>query len=134
MASDLSKYLGNKLCRWLGGIAMPAAPAALYIALYNGDPKGAGADVTTTVNASGRVTCSFTVPASNDTDNVLINSSAANFGASAGDTDVSHFAVFDSAVGGKRLGSKAVLGGTVSVLTGTPVSFEAGDLAFEIGS
>ena len=113
---------------------MPAAPAALYIALYDGDPKAAGSDVTSTINGTGRVTCSFTVPASNDTDNTLVNSSAANFGTAAGDTDVTHFAVFDSAVGGKRLGSKAVLGGTVHVLTGTPVSFEAGDLSFEIGS
>ena len=32
MASDLSKYLGNKVARWLAGQAMPTAPTALYVA------------------------------------------------------------------------------------------------------
>jgi hypothetical protein len=133
MASDLSKYLGNKIARWLGGSAMPAAPAALYVAIFNGDPKASGAEVSSTINAGGRQTCTWTVPASNDTDNQLINSAACNYGASAGDTDATHVAMFDAQVGGKRIASKA-LPAPVSIVAGTPVSFEAGDLIFTIGS
>lgn len=134
MASDLSKYVGNKFVRWLAGQAMPTAPTNLYLALFNGDPKASGSEVTTTVRSSGRVAATWTIPASNDTDNVLVNSAAVDFGASEGDTDITHSAVFDSAVGGKRIASKALPGGTVHVIETQPVSFGAGDVSFTVGS
>jgi hypothetical protein len=62
MASDLSTYFGNKIVRWLGGNAMPTAPANLYLALYNGDPKSGGTEVTTTIRVAGRITATFSVP------------------------------------------------------------------------
>jgi autotransporter adhesin len=74
------------------------------------------------------------VPASNDTDNTLVNSATVDFGAAAGDANVSHFAIFDAATAGKMIASKAVLGGAVAVGAGQPVSFGSGDLSFEIGS
>lgn len=133
MASDLSKYLGNKLVRWLAGQAMPTAPTNLYVALFNGDPKASGTEVTTTVRSAGRVAVTWTVPASNDTDNALLSSAAVDFGASEGDTDITHSALFDSSVGGKRIASKVLPGGTVSVVTGQPVSFGAGDVSVTVG-
>lgn len=134
MASDLSKYLGNKLARWLGGQEMPAPPTDIFIALFNGDPKASGIEVTTTVNSAGRLPVTWTVPASNATDNVLVSSSDVDFGDSEGDTDISHIAAFDAASGGNRLASKAVPGGTLDIPTGTGVKFLAGDLSFTLGS
>jgi hypothetical protein len=134
MASDLSKYLGNKLVRWLAGQAMPAAPAQLYVAFFDGDPKASGTEVTTTLHAAGRVGVTWTIPASNDTDNILVNSAGVSFSTADADTPMSHVAIFDAQVGGKRLGSKGLVGGATTITAGTPVSFEAGDLSFTLGS
>lgn len=131
MASDLSTYLGNKIVRWLGNNAMPTAPAALYLALYNGDPKGAGTEVTTTIRAAGRITASFTVPASGST-NTMSSSADADFGAAAGGATVTHVAVCDAASAGNILASKSV--GTNVVSAGQDVKFSAGNLTFTIGS
>lgn len=134
MASDLTKYIGNKICRWLAGQAMPTAPVQLYVALFNGDPKTTGSEVTTTIRTAGRVGVTWTIPASNDTDNVLVNSAAADFGASNDDATVSHAAVFDASSGGKMLASKALPGGAVTIVATQPVSFGAGDISFTIGT
>lgn len=131
MASDLSTYLGNKIVRWLGANAMPSAPAALYLALFNGDPKGAGSEVTTTIRVAGRITAAFTVPASGAT-NTMSSSADADFGAAAGGATVTHVAVYDASSGGNQLASKSV--GTNTVSAGQDVKFSAGNLTFTIGS
>jgi len=134
MASDISKYLGNKIARWLGGQAMPTAPINLYMALFVGDPKGAGTEVTTTIRSTGRPAITWTVPASNDVDNVLVNSAAVDWGVAENDADgTSHVAIFDASSGGKRIASKALLA-PVDIKSGTPVSFGAGDVNFVIGT
>lgn len=134
MASDLSKYLGNKIVRWLAGQAMPTAPTSLYAALFDGDPVSTGTEVTTTIRTAGRVAVTWTTPASNDTDNVLVNSAAVDFGAANADADVSHVALFDASTGGKRIGSKALPGGSTHVVATQPVSFGAGDLSVTVGT
>lgn len=134
MASDLSKYIGNKIARWIAGSAMPSAPASVYVALFDGDPKGAGTEVTTDVNSSGRLAISWAALAENDTDNVLTSDTDADFGASEGACDISHVAVFDAASSGNLIASKAKAGGASSIIIGQNVSFPAGDLSFQIGS
>lgn len=134
MASDLSKYLGNKLARWLAGNAMPSAPANVYVALFDGDPKSSGVEVTADVNSSGRIAIPWAALASNDTDNVLTSNADVDFGASESAVDISHIAVFDASTSGNRLASKAKVGGPVSVVIGQTVKFLSGDLSFEIGS
>lgn len=133
MASSISKYFGNKIVRWMAGQAMPTAPANLYIGLFNGDPKAGGTEITTSINPTGRKAITWSVPAANDIDNLLSNSSPVDFGASANDTTISHTALFDAQVGGKRLASKALIGGAVSIAAQQPVSFGAGDIQFEVG-
>lgn len=132
MSSDLSKYVGNKFVRWLGGQTMPAAPT-LWMALFQGDPKTGGTEKSTTINAGGRQPVTWAVPASNDTDNILTNSAAVDWGASAGDATIDYSAIFDASTGGKRISSKALPGGAVNVVTTQPVSFGVGDVKFEIG-
>jgi hypothetical protein len=131
MASDLSTYLGNKIVRWLAAQAMPSAPAALYLALYNGDPKAGGTDVTTTIATGGRIAAAFTAPASGTT-NTMASTADADFGAAAGGATVTHVAVFDAASGGNMLASKSV--GSNVVSAGQDVKFSAGNLVFTIGS
>lgn len=132
MSSDLSTYLGNKIARWLGGVAMPTAPTDIWIALFDGNPKSGGTEVTTDVRAAGRVAAVWTVPASGVV-NVLTSSTDTDFGTSDGPTDITHVAAFDAASSGNLLASKP-LGAPQSVILGTPVKFNTADLTFTIGS
>jgi hypothetical protein len=134
MASDLSKYLGNKLCQWLTGVDMPTAPANLYAALYNGDPKASGTEVTTTIRAAGRVAIDWDTIADDGTDNVITNATATDFGNADADATVSYVALYDAASSGNLVASKTVVGGPLSVVAGAAVKFLAGDLTFTVGS
>lgn len=134
MASDLSKYLGNKIARWLAGNTMPAAPANVYIAVFDGDPKSTGTEVTTDINSSGRIAIDWAALASNATDNVLTSDADADFGASENPCDASHVAVFDASTTGNLLASKAIPGGPIAIVALQTVKFEAGDLSFTIGT
>lgn len=132
MASDLSTYLGNKIVRWLGGNDMPTAPSALYAALFNGDPKAGGTEVTNDIAGSaGRPTIALTAPSSG-TDNEMSNDSDVDFGNSEGAVTVTHVAIYDAATSGNLLATKSL--GSNSVEAGQEVKFAAGDLTFTIGS
>lgn len=133
MASDLSKYLGNKLAMWIAGNAMPAAPANIYLAIYNGDPKGAGTEVTTTIRSAGRLPVDWDAIVSG-IDNILVNEADVDYGDAEGATSMSHVAAVDAASGGNILASKAIPGGTVAIELGTGVKFLAGDVSFTLGS
>ena len=133
MASDLSTYLGNKVVRWLAAQAMPSAPASCYIALFNGDPKGAGSEVTTTIRVAGRVAVGFETPPASGTDNNITTSTDSDFGAAAGAATVTHVAIYDAQSAGNILCSKA-LASSVAVTVGETVKVLAGDLTFTVGS
>ena len=135
MASDMSVYLGNKICRWLAGNAMPGAPAACYVALFNGNPKTSGAEVTATIRAAGRVAITVDAIADDGVDNQITNSATVDFAEAAGDVaNLDYVGIFDAASGGHLLFSKALPGGPFAVATGTPVKFLTGDLTFTIGA
>lgn len=133
MASDLSKYLGNALCMWVAGTNMPSAPANVYVALYNGDPKSSGTEVTTTIRPAGRVAVAWD-SISAGTDNSITNDSVVDFGNADADATVSHVALVDASTSGNILMSKAVTGGPLAVTAGSLVQFLAGDLTFSSGS
>lgn len=134
MSSDLSKYLGNKLAQWFAGTDMPSAPASCYAALYNGDPKTSGSEVTTDVRGAGRVAITWDSIADDGSDNTLATDADADFGNSDGDATVTHVAVMDAASSGHILGSRALTGGTATITTGTPVKILSGDLTLTLGS
>lgn len=134
MASDMSTYLGNALCRWLAGNAMPSAPATCYVALFSGNPKTTGTEVTTAIRAAGRVAIAFDAIVVG-TDNQVTNASDADFGTSAGNVAVLDYAaVYDAPTAGNLLFSKVMPGAPFAVATGSPVKFIAGALTFTIGS
>lgn len=133
MASDYSTYVGNKFIRWLGGNAMPSAPAALWVALFNGNPKSGGTEVTTSVASAGRMAATFTVPASGLT-STMPSDVDVDFGLAENDVDISHFAIYDDDTAGNLLASDVVAGGPFSILAGAPVLFAAGDINLAMGS
>jgi hypothetical protein len=134
MASDLSAYLGNITLRWLNGdAAMPSSPAALYIGLFNGNPKTTGTEISTTINAGGRVLVTFAALASG-VSHLLTSDIAVDFGAAAGAATLSHLALFDAQTSGNLLAGKAMVGGAQAIQVGTGVKFLAGGITFNIGS
>lgn len=130
--SDLTLYFGNKIVRWLGGEVMPSAPSDIYIALFNGNPKSGGTEVTTTIRPAGRVAVVWDVPVSG-TENVLASSADVDFGLADGGTSITHAAAFDAASSGNMLASKA-FSTPQTIVPGAAVLFEAGDVSFIIGS
>lgn len=119
-----SSYLDTAILTWIKGTAMPTAPATLWVALYNGDPYGAGSEVTTTIRVAGRVAATFGAIASL----VISNSGLVDFGNAAGGATVSHFAIFDAATVGNMLGGAAIVGGAQAISATNPTSFAIGAL------
>lgn len=132
MASDLTKYMGNILCRWLSGTAMPAAPT-LSVALFNGDPRTTGAEVTTTIRVAGRVPPTWGAVPNDGTTNTLANSAIADFGAAAGAATVTHVALFDASTSGNMISVDA-LAAPETIAALDPVSFPIASLNFTIGA
>jgi hypothetical protein len=131
MASDLSAYFGNKILRWINGAAMPTAPAGLYIAVYDGNPKTTGVDKSAVVGTARQV-CTFAALASG-VDHLLTSNVAVDFGNALAIANLSHFALFD-AIAGNLLASKAIAGGPIAIKVGDGVKFLSGAITFNIGS
>jgi hypothetical protein len=130
--SGHSTYLANAHLNWLKGTAMPTAPAALYVALFNGDPTDAGTggtEVTTTIRTAGRVSVA---PAgwSAISAKAITNTGVVDFGNAAGAATVTHFGVFDAVSAGNMLGSAALSSGSGSISAGTATNFAIGALTW----
>lgn len=133
MSSNFTLALGNKIVRWLGGVAMPTAPSFIECALYDGNPKTSGTDITDDVRPyGGREIVTFTVPSSGS-GNELSNSVAVDFGLSEADVSLSHIALFNGD-NGDLLGSIAVPSGPLAVTVGSSVKFNIGGLKIQVGS
>lgn len=129
--SGLSAYTQNAILNWLKGTAMPAAPAAVYVGLFNGDPTDAGsggAEVTTTVRTAGRVAAAFGSITGNTS---MANSADVDFGAAAGAATVSHFGLFSAASAGQLLASGA-LASSQSIVATNLVKFATGALTVTV--
>ena len=126
--AGMSIYLENQLLGWIKGANFAAAPAATYVALFNGDPTDAGSsgtDVTTTIRPAGRVAATFGAI----TGQAISNAGAISFGSATAGTNVTHFAIYDAGSGGNMLASAALSGGPQAIATGIIVSFASGALS-----
>lgn len=132
MASDLSPYLGNKIVRWLNGNAMPTAPTALYFAIFDGNPKASGTDKSS-VMSTGRKAVTFAAVASG-VDHLLTSNADVNFGDSLAAGSLSHIAIYDAAMSGNLIASKAIAGGPITIVVGAGIKFVSGAITFNIGS
>lgn len=129
--SGLSNYIQNAILNFLKGTTFPAAPAAVYVGLFNGDPTDAGsggAEVTTTVRAAGRVVAPFGTITGNTS---IANSADVDFGAAAGAATASHFGLFSAASGGQLLASGA-LASSQSIAATNLVKFATGALTVTV--
>ena len=103
------------------------SPAAVYLALFNGDPTDAGTggtEVTTTIRAAGRLAITFGAPSGG----VIANTAEVDFGTADAGATVSHIGIYDAASAGNLLTHAAITGGSQTVNTGNPVSVAIGDL------
>ena len=120
------------MARWFTGNALPSAPGAIYLALFDGNPKSGGTEETTTVRVAGRVALDFDT-VSVGTDNQMVTDADTDFGTSAGDADIDNLAIYDASSSGNQLFVKA-MASPQSVLTGAPVKALAGDITVKVGS
>lgn len=137
MASDLSPYFGNKILRWLNDDAdMPARPTALYLALFNGNPKTTGTEVGATINSTDpRQPITFATLASGAS-HLLTSDVAADWGLSEGNASISHIGLYDDPDPGQGnlYASKPVNSGPLTIQTNSSVKFNSGAVTFNIGA
>lgn len=135
MASDLTPYFGNKTLRWLNNQAdMPARPTALYLGLFNGNPKTSGTEVGATIKSSGKRQLITFGSLASGAGHLLTSNLLVDWGLSEGAASVSHFGLFDSDTAGNMYASKPVSGGPLLVAIGSAVSFASGAVSFNIGA
>jgi hypothetical protein len=123
MASEISTYLAELVLGWIAGEDMPTAPAAVYMALFDGDPTGAGTEVTETIRTAGRVAVTWDAIAGR----AMENDAAVDFGTAEAAADVSHVALFDADTDGNML-SSTPLDTPRSVEAAAPVVFPIGEV------
>jgi len=119
----------NALVNWVTGFATPSATGTRYVSIWNGDPQGAGSEVTTTVTGSAtRPSISFATAASGvGTSNATVTFTSS---ASAGAT-VNYIALHSASTGtGNILASVAVTSKTVT--TGDSLSIVSGNATVSI--
>lgn len=129
--SGKSNYLESLILNWIKGSAFATAPVAVFVGLFNGDPldtAAGGTEVTTTVNAAGRVAVTFGAITTAAGANSMASNADVDFGNADAGATMSHFAIFDAASAGNMLYSAALTGGSQAVSIGTAVKFLAGAL------
>lgn len=130
---QIAPYLGNKIIRWLLDAAdMPARPSALYMGLWDGNPLGAGTEVTTTVRVAGRVAVDFEAAPAAGVDNEVASEAETSFGNSAGNATVSYVTLHDAAAAGNMLWVKQ-LPAPLNITIGALVTVPAGDTIMSVG-
>lgn len=130
--SGISTYFAASILGWVKSTAMPADPAAVYCALYDGDPTDAGSggsDVTVTIRAAGRVAVTFGAVSAKS----IANSADVDFGDADAGADITHYGVWDAATAGNMLFS-AELDTPRTVVTSDPVKFATGDLKLDLSN
>lgn len=128
----LSTLHEDAFLNWIRGTTFTAAPASVYIALFDGSPTDSGAggtEITTTIKGiATRDAITFNAPSGGQieqTADVVITASAA-----AGAT-ASHFAIFDAATAGNMI-VHAALTAPKTILTGDEVKFPAASVTIGI--
>lgn len=132
---DIPDSIRNQLVDWIIGKADPTpASGTRYVALFDGDPQGAGTEVTTDIRPSGRLALTANMEDAGDTNaGEAASTSEIDFGSADSGASVSHIAIYDAATAGTLLASDALTGGTQTVTAGNPVKIPVGDLTVSIG-
>lgn len=123
----LSSYSTQRFTDWLVGNASMPAAGTRFLALFNGDPEGAGTEVTTTIRPAGRVAITSDMSAA-DSNGESTNSSEIDFGSADAGATVTHLAIYDAVSSGNRLVSSARTGGSIVIETDQNVTIPISDL------
>ena len=134
---DFPASIRNELVDWITGKADPEPVAgARYIALFDGDPQGAGSEVTSTIRAAGRLAFTSAMETAGATSGGLsANTTEIDFGEAAvgsTGTQVTHIAIYSAATDGTLIASDALVSGTQTITEGNPVKIPVGDLSVSI--
>lgn len=122
---DLSNFFKGKICDWLKGVDMPAAPADVYLALYTAAPNDAGGGTEVTGGSYTRQTVGF----EDVSTGVIGNAAPIDFPAATADWGtITHFAIFD-AIAGNMLAWDALVTPR-EILDGDTLTFDIHDLTF----
>lgn len=122
--SDMSTYLGDALFNWLKSTAFPADPTNVYAALYDGDPAGAGVEVTGTANLTRQAITFGAIAA-----RAMSNSVQIDFGTANASKDPDYVCIFDASSGGNLLAKKLIT--EANIVNGEAVYIAAGNLELE---
>ena len=129
MGSGLSVYARNKIVdHVLGTTAWAASPTAVYIALFVGDPIGAGSEVSG--NGYARETISF---ASASNRSVAQNAGVTFNEASGPWGSVDYYAIYDALTSGNMLAYGA-LSSARSIVSGNTPSIASGEVEISINT
>lgn len=126
-------YTRQKLLDHFFGKASFTQPT-IYVALFKGDPEGAGVEVSAADYARKATAASDwdTADSSGITDNVNAIEFAEATNEWAGDASkITHFALYDASSGGNRLGSDDVPT-SKAIGVGDTARFKAGDLTCQL--
>jgi hypothetical protein len=131
---SMSTYAANLvLATFYGDNAADAAPTILYLAFFDGDPAGAGSELTNTEGVSRILITNdgtnFGAPVAGVVANAGVWESTPAVGPWASDAD--HWAFYDDPVGGNLIESGLVVDGsgvatTLTVILGTIVTVPVG--------
>lgn len=124
MVTDASAYLGDAILNWIRSSAFPSDPANVYASLWNGDPDGAGAEVTGSINLTRQAISWAAVAA-----RAMASNADISFGTANSTGTVTYVAIFDSGTAGmgnqickKSIASTGITNGlAVKILSGNLV-------------
>lgn len=131
--ADFTGLSRSIMVDWLIGKATPAAAAARFITVFNGDPQGAGSEVLNTISGSAtRPQLTSAMGVANTTTGVATSTSDITFtnSAAAGAT-IDYVAVYSASTGGTLMASSAT-NASRTVLTGDSVKILTGALTVGI--
>ena len=123
MVTDTSVYLGDAILNWIKSSAFPADPAAVYLSLWNGDPDGAGSEVTGTVNLTSQAVTFGAISS-----RAMSNGSDVTFGTANASATVTYVVLADNATyaSGNQICKKSI--SSVAISNGLVVKILAGNL------
>lgn len=121
--SDTSVYVGDKLLNWIKGTTMGTAPSTTYVSLWNGDPDGAGSQVTGSVNLTTQ-----SITWGSVTSRAMSNSGDISFGTANGSATVTYVVIADNATyaSGNQICKKSIT--SVPISNGLAVKILSGNL------
>ena len=133
--SDLTEA---RVLNWFRGVAMPAPPAAVFLALLSADSDDGNTvtEATAAVRPAGRVAVTFGAVEPDTVDAArqrIRNTAAVDFGVAAGAATLTHVGFYDALSGGALLAHGAVTGAPRTIQAGDPVVFPVGELALALG-